>query len=146
MKRLHIHLKTRDLDQSVRFYTALFGCEPDRREADYAKWLLDEPAANVSLSSRRDGAGVDHVGVQFETDEALDEIAARMKAEGAALAPQADAACCYAKSNKYWAQSPEGAVWELFHTFGDNATYGDDAVPAPQTETPQAASAARPTA
>ena len=52
MKRLHIHIRTDDLEGSISYYTALFGAEPVRREDDYAKWMLDDPAANVALSSR----------------------------------------------------------------------------------------------
>ncbi|MGE0408713.1 MAG: ArsI/CadI family heavy metal resistance metalloenzyme [Amphiplicatus sp.] len=127
MKRLHVHLKVADLDQSAAFYTALFGREPDRRESDYAKWMLDDPAANVSISARGGVSGVDHVGVQFEDDDELAAFAGRLESAGAEIVKQADAACCYARSNKYWARSPEGANWELFHTVGDSATFGDDA-------------------
>ncbi len=126
MKRLHVHLRVDDIDQSVRFYNALFGREPDRCEADYAKWLIDEPPANIAISSRGDDGrtGVDHIGVQLDDDGALGEVAARLTAANAQIAEEADATCCYARSNKYWALSPEGARWELFHTFGDSATFG----------------------
>ena len=124
MKRLHVHIKVKDIDQSARFYAALFGREPDKREPDYAKWMLDDPRANVSLSSHGGAAGVDHAGVQVESGEELEEIAARLNHAGADLKEDAGATCCYAKSDKYWARGPEGAVWELFHTFGDSETYG----------------------
>ena len=40
MKRFHVHAHVSDLPASVAFYTRLFGAEPTRREADYAKWML----------------------------------------------------------------------------------------------------------
>ncbi len=126
MKRLHIHIKTNELDRSIRFYTAMFGKAPDRLEADYAKWLLDDPAANVSITSRGDAAGVDHVGISLDTREELEDIAARLEADGAELLPEEATTCCYAQSNKYWARDPQGAVWELFQTFGDSQLYGAD--------------------
>ncbi|GAB4517740.1 MAG: ArsI/CadI family heavy metal resistance metalloenzyme [Amphiplicatus sp.] len=129
MKRLHVHIRAKDLDESVRFYSALFGRGPDKHEPDYAKWLLDDPRANISISTRADAAGVDHVGVQVDDRDALLVIADRLKATEADLVEQTDATCCYARSDKYWARSPEGAVWELFHTFGDSADYGGDLVP-----------------
>ncbi|MBB5517967.1 ArsI/CadI family heavy metal resistance metalloenzyme [Amphiplicatus metriothermophilus] len=129
MKRLHVHIRARDLEESVRFYSALFGRGPDKREADYAKWLLDDPRANISVSTRGGAPGVDHVGVQVDDSEALHVVADRLKAAEADIVEQSDAACCYARSDKYWARSPEGAVWELFHTFGDSAEYGGDLVP-----------------
>ena len=124
MKRLHVHLKVGDLDRSIDFYSALFGRGPDKREADYAKWLLEDPAANVSISNRAGEQGVDHVGVQVEDAAALDAFAGRLRAAGEPVMQEEDATCCYARSHKYWTRSPEGAVWELFHTFGDSQIYG----------------------
>lgn len=125
MKKLHIHINVDDLDASIKYYTALFGAEPARREADYAKWLLDDPAANVAISNHGRKAGVDHVGISLDSREELDVIADRLQAADAALTPQEDAVCCYARSDKYWSHDPHGAVWELFHTFGDSDTYGN---------------------
>ncbi len=126
MKRLHVHIKVKDIEESTKFYAALFGREPDKREPDYAKWMLDDPHANISISARKAplACGVDHVGVQVENDEALSEIAARVKRATGDIVEEADAACCYARSNKYWTKGPEGVVWELFHTFGDSASFG----------------------
>ncbi len=130
MKRLHIHIKTQNLDHSVAFYTAMFGLAPSKLEDDYAKWLLDDPCANVSLSShggQRGGeAGIDHAGISIDTSEELNAVADRMRANGASLMAEQDTTCCYAKSNKFWARDPQGAVWELFQTFGDSETYGGE--------------------
>jgi catechol 2,3-dioxygenase-like lactoylglutathione lyase family enzyme len=43
MKRLHVHVAVKDIDESVRFYTRLFAAEPPVRKPDYAKWMLDDP-------------------------------------------------------------------------------------------------------
>ena len=126
MKRLHVHLRTTDLDRSVRFYSALLGKAPDRLEADYAKWLLDDPAANISVSSHGQNAGLDHVGISLDAREDLDAFAARLEAAGEELFKEEETTCCYARSNKAWARDPQGAVWELFQTFGDSDAYGAD--------------------
>jgi hypothetical protein len=121
-------MKTANLEKSAQFYEALFGVPPSVVKSDYIKWMLDNPFANISLSKTTHGAnaGVDHVGVQF--DEADDMHAANIRLTNAETATQeeARAVCCYAKSDKYWSASPEGAVWELFHTYGENETYGED--------------------
>ena len=127
MKRMHIHIKVEDLDRSIAYYSAMFGAEPSRREPDYAKWMLDDPAANVAISSHNQGTGIDHVGISLDSREALDGIAERLKAIDAPLTAQEDATCCYANSDKYWSHDPQGAVWELFHTFGDADVYGETA-------------------
>jgi lactoylglutathione lyase len=124
MTRLHVHLKVRDLDQSIAFYAALFAKEPDKREADYAKWMLENPSANIAISTRGDQTGVDHIGLQVETADELEAIADRLKAAGAGALEEKSATCCYARSDKYWALSPDGPKWELYRTFGDAATFG----------------------
>lgn len=124
MNRLHVHLKVSDLDRSVAFYSALFGRAPDKRENDYAKWMLDDPRANIAISTRGGAAQIDHVGVEVDGRRALEDMAARLREAGAGLLEEADATCCYARSDKYWALSPDGAKWELYYTFADNMTYG----------------------
>ena len=57
MKRLHVHTTVRDLDESIRFYSTLFGQEPARREPDYAKWMLEDPRVNFAISTRGAQAG-----------------------------------------------------------------------------------------
>ncbi|MEX6632941.1 ArsI/CadI family heavy metal resistance metalloenzyme [Hyphococcus lacteus] len=126
MKRLHIHLKVEDLEQSIMYYNALFGTEPARREADYAKWMLDEPSANIAISSRSEKTGVDHVGISLDNQEQLESTANRLRAIEAPLSAENDTTCCYANSDKYWSHDPQGAIWELFHTFGSSDVFGKD--------------------
>lgn len=124
MKRLHIHIKTNDLAQSVRFYEAMFGAPPTQQEDDYAKWLLEDPRAHVSLSTHCGEPGVDHAGISIESESELEAIAARLAAIGAPHMQEAETTCCYAQSNKYWTSDPQGATWELFQTYGASETYG----------------------
>lgn len=124
MNRLHVHLKVKDLDQSIGFYSALFGREPDKREADYAKWMLEDPRANIAISARGAAPGIDHVGLQVDEPHELETIASRLKTSGAGVLEEPDATCCYARSDKYWALSPDGAKWEIYRSFGESATYG----------------------
>lgn len=124
MNRLHVHLKVRDLEQSIAFYSALFAKEPDKREPDYAKWMLDDPRANIAISTRGAAPGIDHVGLQVDTSEELEALASRLKTAGAGALEERGANCCYARSDKYWALSPDGAKWELYRTFADSPTFG----------------------
>lgn len=130
MKRFHAHFKVKDLEKSIAFYSALFGKGPDKREADYAKWMLDDPRANIAISARGEAEGFDHIGLQVDGDDELEELAARLKSVAANIAPETGATCCYARSNKYWALSPEGAKWELYRTLADSKSFGA-AAPSP---------------
>ncbi|PQA87997.1 ArsI/CadI family heavy metal resistance metalloenzyme [Hyphococcus luteus] len=134
MKRLHIHIRTDDLEGSIRYYAALFGAEPEKRKHDYARWLLDDPAVNLAVSSRGGSGGVDHLGISLDDNDGLEAIAARLRDKAAPVAAEDEATCCYARSDKYWSHDPQGAVWELFHTYGDSETFGEDFRPAPQSD------------
>jgi len=129
MKRLHVHTKVSDLDESIAFYTTLFGAAPDVVKPDYAKWMLDDPRVNFALSPSVADAGIGHLGIQVDDDAQLAEITGRLDAAGRQVARQQDAACCYARSNKSWAHDPQGVAWETFHTTGGITVYGNDRAP-----------------
>ncbi len=144
MKRLHVHIAVDDLSRSIGFYSTLFGSKPNVVKADYAKWMLDDPRVNLAISERgsRHG-GVDHLGIQVETDGELRELATRLKIAGETTRDQEAANCCYAQSNKSWVNDPSGIRWETFFTFGEATTYGEDE---PSAEIPPMQSACAPKA
>lgn len=125
MNRFHVHVHVIDLAANIRFYSQLFGAEPTVVKPDYAKWLLDDPRVNFAISNPRDGKvpGVAHLGIQAETAQALAAIGDRLKsAEQIALA-ETGTTCCYARSDKFWAEDPQGLHWESFHTHGEATSY-----------------------
>ena len=123
MNRFHVHVNVTSLDESVAFYTRLFGAGPSVVKPDYAKWMLDDPRVNFAISQRERGAGVDHLGIQTEDDAALEQIGARLKAADAVRLAEVGTTCCYAHSDKYWTEDPQGLRWETFHTHGEATTY-----------------------
>ena len=125
MQRLHLHISVADLEQSIDFYSTLFGAQPSVRKPDYAKWMLDDPRVNLAISARDRAPGVDHVGIQAETAEELAAIATRLKDAGEVTFDQTAATCCYAKSDKSWVVDPSGVRWESFHTLGEATMYGE---------------------
>jgi catechol 2,3-dioxygenase-like lactoylglutathione lyase family enzyme len=131
MKRFHAHVRVDDLESSVRFYSTLFGTEPAVRKPDYAKWMLDDPHVNFAITAGSTSTGLDHLGLQVESDEDLAIIAGRLDAAGQAVVKQENASCCYAHGNKGWVCDPSGISWETFHTFGENTMYGNDVAPHP---------------
>jgi len=127
MKRLHVHVGVPNLEQSVRFYSTLFGAEPSVLHQDYAKWLLDDPCVNFAISTRTDKFGVDHLGVQTDGRCELDAISARLKDAHEQTFDQEATTCCYAVSDKSWVEDPAGLRWENFFTHGEATVYGADA-------------------
>lgn len=148
MKRFHIHLHVKDIDQNVAFYSALFEQAPARSESDYAKWMLDDPPVNFAISTRGVASGVDHLGIQVESE---DELAAlKQRAERADMTPRDDgvATCCYARSDKYWLTDPQGIAWEQFRTLDSIPVFSEASLPgavaAPACCAPASATAATP--
>ncbi|MBU6477062.1 MAG: VOC family protein [Xanthomonadaceae bacterium] len=123
MKRFHVHVNVTDLETSIGFYSTLFGGAPSVRKPDYAKWMLDDPRVNFAISQRDRAAGIDHLGLQADETEELAEISQRLVAADAVALAEKGATCCYARSDKFWAEDPQGVRWETFHTHGEATTY-----------------------
>jgi catechol 2,3-dioxygenase-like lactoylglutathione lyase family enzyme len=129
MKRLHVHLSVEDIGRSVQFYETLFGQPPSVRNADYAKWMLDDPRVNFAISHLGHAPGLDHLGLQVESADELRVMTDALAAANLAVQRQAGTTCCYAKSDKGWVHDPQGIPWESFFTHANSTTYGVDRSP-----------------
>lgn len=126
MKRMHVHVGVRDLDQSIAFYSTLFNAQPSVTKADYAKWMLDDPRVNFAISSDHHATkGIEHLGIQAENPEELADVYDRLKRADRPVLEEGATTCCYAKSEKSWVSDPDGVVWEAFFTNGEATVYGD---------------------
>ena len=132
MKRFHVHTHVQDLAQSITFYSRMFGAEPTRVESDYAKWMLEDPRINFAISSRGGAPGVDHLGIQTDTEEELAELKARAQAADMTLQDEGETTCCYARSEKHWITDPQGIAWEHFHTLSNIPVFSEKAAEAPK--------------
>jgi hypothetical protein len=126
MKRFPLHVSVSELEPSIRFYSTLFGAQPSRVESDYAKWMLEDPRINFAISTRRQPLGVNHLGLQVDTDEELRAMQGQLQAADERMIQENEQRCCYARSNKYWVTDPTGIAWETFHTLGGIRVYGED--------------------
>ena len=119
MKRFHIHGGVENLDESIRFYSGLFGAQPVKTKTDYAKWLLEDPCVNFAISTRAKTKGVDHLGIQVDEDTELTELRERLKVADMTVVDEGETVCCYARSEKSWIQDPSGIPWEAYRTMED---------------------------
>lgn len=127
MKRFHVHLHVDDLAKSIAFYNRLFDAQPARSEADYAKWMLEDPPVNFAISTRGSKAGIDHLGIQTDDPAELAAMKSRAEAADMALLDEGETTCCYARSEKHWVTDPQGIAWEHFHTLGDIPVFNEAA-------------------
>jgi catechol 2,3-dioxygenase-like lactoylglutathione lyase family enzyme len=118
MKRFHIHIGVEKLEESIHFYSALFGANPVKRKTDYAQWFLDDPRVNFAISTRAKN-GMDHMGIQVEQEKELTELRERFKTADMPVREEGETVCCYARSEKSWVQDPGGIPWEAYRTMED---------------------------
>lgn len=134
MKTFHVHVRVKDLKESIEFYTALFNTQPSLIKPDYAKWMLEDPRINYAISTGHSETGIEHLGLQTDSEAELKEIYAGMQQAKGAVREEGECTCCYSKSQKSWITDPQGVDWEAFYTHGSSTVYGegDNARPAPE--------------
>lgn len=147
MKRLHVHIAVEDLEQSIGFYSTLFGAKPTKQKPDYAKWMLDDPRVNFAISARGAKPGLDHFGIQVDAPEELEGLREHLKRADLGLFDEGETTCCYAASDKSWVKDPSGIAWEAYHTMEDAELFSQpkeegSACCAPKVEAKPAASCA----
>ena len=126
MQRLHLHLGVKNLNESINFYKNLFKSEPTKLKEDYAQWVLDDPKINFAISTRVKTLGVDHLGIQVDKVEELNDIRANLDKADISTYSDGEVTCCYAKSEKSWVNDPNGVAWEAYHTMEDAEIYNID--------------------
>ena len=124
MKRMHVHVSVENIENAIGFYSALFAANPSIVKHDYAKWMLDDPRVNFAISSRGGNPGLDHLGIQVESEGELHDVYSRLREAGGNVIEQGKTTCCYAKSEKSWIDDPAGISWETFFTTGESTNYG----------------------
>ena len=126
MQRLHLHLGVKNLSESINFYKNLFKSEPTKLKEDYAQWVLDDPKINFAISTRVKTLGVDHLGIQVDKIEELNDIRNSLDKADISTHSDGEVTCCYAKSEKSWVNDPNGVAWEAYHTMEDAEIYRVD--------------------
>lgn len=125
MKRFHVHVHVEDLQANIAFYSKLFSAQPARVEADYAKWMLEDPRVNFAISTRGRKPGLDHLGFQVDSAEELAEMKAAAESAEMITMDDGETTCCYARSEKHWITDPQGIAWEQFHTLGNIPVFNE---------------------
>ena len=123
MARFHVHVNVPDLDESIEFYSTLFGVAPDVVKPNYAKWMLEDPRVNFAVGTGSLPIGIAHLGVQVEDEEQLEEAHRRLTGTGGKVLVEDHAHCCYAISDKSWVTDPSGILWESFLTLEGATLY-----------------------
>lgn len=144
--RFHLSLNVADLSRSVHFYRLLFGCEPAKLRADYAKFELDEPPLVLSLepTPRGEGGALNHLGFRMAEMGPLVAMQERLARAGIHTEREEGVECCYARQTKFWVHDPDRTLWEVYTLEEDIDHRGSGQLPekvlsAPTVSTPETA-------
>src|SRR5262245_28950542 len=119
--RFHLSLNVADLKRSLDFYRTLFGVEPAKVRADYAKFETDDPPLVLSLepTARPTGGPLNHLGFRMPDAKALVAVQERLERAGIRTNREEGVERCYARQTKFWVTDPEGTLWEVYTFEGD---------------------------
>lgn len=132
MSRVQLALNVTDLEASIDFYRALFGCEPHKRREGYANFAIENPPLKlvlIEVPADERGAGttgaLNHLGIEVFTSDEVIAATQRLTDEGLATFTEDDTTCCYALQDKVWVHDPAGAPWEVYVVKDDNPESSD---------------------
>jgi catechol 2,3-dioxygenase-like lactoylglutathione lyase family enzyme len=125
VSRVQLALNVDNLDESIAFYSKLFGTEPAKLRPGYANFAIAEPPLKlILLENPGQGGSLNHLGVEVADTGTVDAEQARLAAAGLAAVDERDTTCCYAKQDKFWVQgTPDGERWEIYAVTGDSQTF-----------------------
>jgi catechol 2,3-dioxygenase-like lactoylglutathione lyase family enzyme len=124
--KLHLSLDVKNVEESVKFYSVLFGAPPTKLKPGYAKFDLESPAVNFTMQEFPHCClqGLSHMGLRVDSTEQVLAFKSRLGAAGLKTDDEINTTCCYAVQDKVWVTDPTGYRWEIYVFKGDseNAT------------------------
>jgi catechol 2,3-dioxygenase-like lactoylglutathione lyase family enzyme len=126
--RVQLALNVNDLNESVAFYSKLFGAEPAKVRPGYANFALTEPPLKlVLMENPGQGGTLNHLGVEVADTATVEAEQARLAEAGLAAVEERDTTCCYARQDKFWVTgTPNGEQWEVYTVLADSQTFAGD--------------------
>ena len=127
--RIQLALNVDNLDDSIAFYSKLFGTEPAKLRPGYANFAIAEPPLKLILMENPgQGGSLNHLGVEVADTDSVDAEQTRLAEVGLASVDERDTTCCYARQSKFWVQgAPNRERWEIYTVLEDSQTFcGED--------------------
>lgn len=119
MSRVQLALNVGNLEESIAYYTKMFGVGPAKIREGYANFAIDEPPLKLVLISGHGEAGtLNHVGVEVEDAGQVAAKIASATLEGLPIEIQESTTCCFAVQDKVWVSGGELA-WEWYTVLAD---------------------------
>ncbi|EOM76899.1 lactoylglutathione lyase [Rhodococcus rhodnii LMG 5362] len=130
MSRAQLALNVDDLQESIAFYSRLFGTEPAKVKPGYANFAIAEPPLKlVLLENPGRGGTIDHLGVEVDSPEKVRSEIERLTDAGLFTDEEIGTTCCFAQQDKVWVTGPAGERWEVYTVLADSETFGGEDAP-----------------
>lgn len=124
MSRIQLALNVSNLDDSIAFYSQLFGVEPAKLRPGYANFAIAEPPLKLVLMENPAQAGtLNHLGVEVENSAEVAAAEHRLHDEGMETENESQVDCCYAVQDKIWVTDPDRSPWEIYTVLDDSDTF-----------------------
>lgn len=122
--RVQLAMNVRDLNESIAFYSKLFGEQPAKIKDGYANWALENPPLKFVIFERQDVAAgtINHLGIEVESAEEVVAEELRLRNEGLDTSGIDDTICCFAEKVETWVDDPNGPRWEYYVKTADHET------------------------
>jgi catechol 2,3-dioxygenase-like lactoylglutathione lyase family enzyme len=135
MSRIQLALNVDNLEESITFYSTLFGTEPAKIRPGYANFAVAEPPLKlVLLENPGQGGSLNHLGVEVSDIDTVDSEQARLARAGLTSIDERGTTCCYAKQDKFWVEgAPNGERWEVYTVLADSQTFSGEPAEAGST-------------
>ena len=86
--------------------------------------MVAQPALKLVLFETSGSADrLNHLGFEVFDDEAVNQVAEHLAAEGLLDEHQQGEVCCYARQNKAVSYDPQGLMWEWYRVLEDSPTF-----------------------
>jgi len=120
--KAHLALNVKSVEQGIGFYQKLFGIEPSKVRAGYAKFDVHNPPLNLTLNQAHfsERGALSHLGIQVASTDDVLATRQRWAAAGLLTRDEMQTSCCYALQDKTWVRDPDGNEWEVFVVLEDN--------------------------
>ena len=125
MSRFQLSINVNDVEASVQFYSKLFGVAPAKHRKGYANFVVEDPPMKLVVVEKEGAPGtINHVGIEYETGEAVAEETERVSSLGLPVEVDDPHTCCFATQEKAWTRDDDGVLWELYTVLADTEGFG----------------------
>src|SRR5262249_29553983 len=102
--KAHLALNVHNVERSIAFCKKLFGLEPSKVRAGYAKLDVHNPPLNLTLNEHcfSERGALSHLGIQVSSTNDVLAIREKWIDAGLITRDEMQTSCCYALQDKAW--------------------------------------------